>query len=49
MEGNLKIWIDSLEQWKDRYFILNEDSLVYSEAQNSETQSIIHLKIAEIR
>lgn len=33
MEGNLKKWINPFLQWKDRYFILHEDCLVYADVE----------------
>lgn len=47
MEGYLKKQINPFF-WKDRYFILHEDCLIYSETQGSEKKGTIHLKIADI-
>ncbi|EAS03629.2 oxysterol-binding protein (macronuclear) [Tetrahymena thermophila SB210] len=47
MEGYLKKQINPF-YWKDRYFILHEDCLIYSETQGSEKKGTIHLKIADI-
>ncbi|EAS03630.2 oxysterol-binding protein (macronuclear) [Tetrahymena thermophila SB210] len=48
MEGYLKKWINPILQWKERYFILHQDCLIYSEKQGLDKKGTIHLKIADI-
>lgn len=48
MEGYLKKWINPFLMWKDRYFVLHENCLIYADTQGGVKKGTIHLKIADI-
>lgn len=48
MEGYVKKWVNFLSGWKNRYFILNNGILSYSEEKGQPTKGTISLKIASI-
>ncbi|CAD8078752.1 unnamed protein product [Paramecium sonneborni] len=48
MEGYLKKWTNLFSRWQDRYFILNEDILLYCDSQGGPIKGQVHLKVAAL-
>lgn len=48
MEGHLKLWTGILGRWKQIYFILHDNILVYCKEKGDKAQGSIHLKISSI-
>lgn len=48
MEGYLKVWLNMFFRWKQRYFILHENILIYCDEKGGEKLGSIHLKISSI-
>lgn len=48
MEGVLQKWVNILYRWKDFYFILYKDVLIYLDKKGGVKQGSIHLKISKI-
>lgn len=48
MEGYLKKWVNFLSGWKNRYFVLHNGILSYSEEKGQLIKGTISLKIASI-
>ncbi len=49
MEGYLKKHLNVFKGWKQRYFILHEDILVYSEEKGGKVLGQMHLKVCSIQ
>ena len=49
MEGYLKKHLNVFKGWKQRYFILHEDILVYSEEKGGKLLGQMHLKVCSIQ